>query len=59
MKSLRMLALLLLVTLGLVAVAGCEQDGPAERAGENIDEGMEEMGDQAEDMADDTEDAMD
>lgn len=32
--------------------AACEKDGPAEKAGENIDEAMEETGNTLEDAAD-------
>lgn len=46
---------LLLVTstfLILTTLSGCEKDGPAERAGESIDEKFEQAGDALEDTAD-------
>lgn len=33
-------------------LGGCEKEGPAEQAGENIDEAVEEMQEQAEDTTD-------
>jgi hypothetical protein len=39
-----LLSLLTLVTVA-VAVGGCEDDGPAERAGEEIDEAVEDAED--------------
>ncbi|WP_438969672.1 hypothetical protein [Methylophaga sp.] len=40
-------------------LAACDNDGPAEEAGEQIDETIEEAGDTMEDAADEAEDAMD
>jgi len=34
---------------GILALAGCSDDGPAEEAGEKIDSTMEKMGNQVED----------
>jgi hypothetical protein len=31
---------------------GCEEQGPAEKAGENVDEGVEEMKDEVDDATD-------
>ena len=52
----RLLLLLWSVSLGFVA---CENEGPAERAGEKIDEAVEEAGDQVEKAADKVEEATD
>lgn len=49
----------LLLALSVGVLAGCEDQGPAEEAGENIDEAMEEAGDEIEDAADDAEDEID
>ena len=37
------------VFASLIALAGCEEDGPAERAGEKIDQTAEDIGNQIED----------
>lgn len=47
---------LLLAALSLSFV-GCEQKGPAERAGENIDEAVEELRDSGKDLGNKIEDA--
>jgi len=44
---------MLIGTLGLTA---CEQDGPMENAGEEIDEAVEDVEDSAEDAGDDIDD---
>ncbi|MFT6098883.1 MAG: hypothetical protein ACJAYF_001426 [Arenicella sp.] len=41
----------------MVAIAGCEKDGPMERAGESIDNAPEDAGDALDDVADDIKDA--
>lgn len=41
----------------LVAVTGCEDEGPAEKAGKQIDESAEEVGDKLEEAGDDIEEA--
>lgn len=46
---------LLLLTLGLIgmfAMASCEKKGPAEKAGEKIDDAIEKAGDKIEDATD-------
>lgn len=48
------LALLFALSGGILA--GCDNDGPAEEAGENIDEAMEDAGDAIEDAGDDDDD---
>jgi len=50
--------LLLAATIG-VGVTGCEADGPAEEAGERIDNMAEDAQEEMEDAADDVEDAVD
>jgi len=44
---------------GFGLLAACDNDGPAEEAGEQIDESMEEAGDAMEDAGDAMEDAAD
>jgi hyperosmotically inducible protein len=39
----------ILVVAALLALSGCEQEGPAEQAGENIDEAVEEVQEEAQD----------
>lgn len=43
---------------GAAVLTACEEQGPAEEMGENIDESVEEAGDAMEDAADDAEEAM-
>ncbi len=60
--SFRMLSRALLLAFGLSGfglLAACEQEGPAEEAGEEIDETMEETGDAIEETADDFEESTD
>lgn len=40
------------MAMAALGSAGCEEQGPAERAGERIDEGVEETGEALEDAAD-------
>lgn len=49
----------LLLALSVTVLAGCEDQGPAEEAGENIDETMEEAGDEMEEGADEVEEDID
>jgi hypothetical protein len=49
----------LLLALSVVMLAGCEDQGPAEEAGENIDETVEEAGDEMEEAAEEVEDEVD
>lgn len=51
--------MLMFALSGVGLLSACDQQGPAEEMGENIDEGVEETGDAIEDAADDAEDAMD
>ena len=48
-----------LFTASLFFGVACEKKGPAERAGERIDESMEDVGDKAEDIGDKIEDKLD
>ncbi len=50
-------SLLLLLTLAL-GLAACSQDGPAENAGEEIDNAAENFGDAMEDATDDAGDSL-
>ena len=51
--------ILALFLTGGWTLTGCEQEGPAERAGERMDEAVEEAGDAVEEAADDLENATD
>lgn len=55
----RPLTALLLATLMGLAVAGCDNDGPAEEAGEDVDRALERGGEQIEEAGDKVEDAAD
>ena len=57
-QSLEALALSLFLALAGLAVAGCDE-GPMERAGEDLDEVGDELEDAAEDVGDAVEDARD
>ena len=54
---LRRLSLALLIAMLGAGLAACEEEGPAEQAGENIDESMEEMGENVEKMGENLEEA--
>lgn len=45
-------SVLLSIAVLIFALAGCEKEGPAEKAGENIDEAVEEMQEKAEETGD-------
>ncbi|EEF78506.1 hypothetical protein [Methylophaga thiooxydans] len=51
--------MLMFALSGAGLLSACDQQGPAEEMGENIDESVEETGDAIEDAADEAEDAMD
>ncbi|MEQ8515535.1 MAG: hypothetical protein RIC38_08020 [Chromatocurvus sp.] len=57
-SGIRSMLLVLALGAGLTLV-GCEQQGPAEQAGENIDDAAEAAGDKLQDAADEMEDATD
>ncbi len=48
-----------LLALSVGVLAGCDDQGPAEEAGETIDEAVDDTGDAIEDAADDVEDEFD
>lgn len=52
MKLVQIASAALVLSALLIALPGCEQQGPAERAGENIDNAVEETGDQIEKAGD-------
>lgn len=49
----------LLLAFSVGVLAGCEDQGPAEEAGENIDEAVEDAADEMEDAADEVEEEID
>jgi hypothetical protein len=51
-----MVALLTFTAFGL---AGCEKEGPAERAGKQVDEAVDDAGDAVKDAGDKVKDAVD
>ena len=55
LNKLSVAALAIFLMLGITA---CDKKGPAEQAGENIDNAAENMGDQVEDATDDAEDKL-
>ncbi len=55
-SRLTILMLALMMVLGSATLAGCDNQGPAEEAGENIDDAMDEAGDAMEDAGDEMED---
>lgn len=57
--TLTLLFLMLLALFSLGALTGCEDPGPAEQAGQEIDEAAEEAGDKLEELGDEAEEAMD
>lgn len=52
MKSIQIVSAALIASALLVALPGCEKEGPAERAGESIDEAVEKTGEQIEKAGD-------
>lgn len=58
-KMLSRVLLLTFVIGSLGLVSACEDKGPAEKAGEQIDETIEESGDAIEEAADEAEEASD
>ena len=52
MKLVQIASAAMVLSALLIALPGCEQQGPAERAGENIDNAVEETGDQIEKAGD-------
>ncbi len=52
MKLVQIVSAAMVVSALLVALPGCEKEGPAERAGESIDSAVEKTGDQIEKAGD-------
>lgn len=52
MKPVQIVSAALVVTALFVALPGCEKQGPAEKAGESIDNAAEKAGDQIEKAGD-------
>ncbi len=42
----------------VISIAGCEQEGPAEKAGKEIDQAAEKAGDELEEAGEDIEESM-
>ncbi|RTR03313.1 hypothetical protein [Halomonas nitroreducens] len=57
LQLLRTFALSLLIGMMAMGLAACEDEGPAEQAGENVDEAMEEAGESVEEMGENVEEA--
>lgn len=47
-----------LLGLGALTLSGCEQEGPMEQAGEQVDDAIDEAQDAAEDARDEVQDAV-
>ena len=58
-QLLKLLALVGIFALPFAGVAGCEEKGAFEEAGEDIDDAADDVGDNLEDAGDDMEDAVD
>lgn len=50
-------SLVVLLFASLAVITGCEKQGPAEKAGEEIDRALDDAGDAMNDAADDVKDA--
>ena len=59
MNNQKTLITLLLATCLSLGLVGCDRDGPAEEAGEDIDRAMDDAGDQLERTGDKIDDATD
>jgi predicted small lipoprotein YifL len=57
MKSFKSVYTALIAGALLVTLAGCEQKGPAERAGEKVDNAIEKVGEKVEATGDQIQDA--
>lgn len=55
----KMTTVMLMFAGSLAVLAGCEQEGPAERAGENVDEGVERTGEGIDRAGENIQDAAD
>lgn len=56
MKTVHAILLALLMAFAAIGLAGCDDQGPAEEAGEQIDDAMEDAADSFDDAADELED---
>ena len=52
------ISLLILITFAAIFASACEKKGPAERAGEKIDDAMSDAADAAREVGDDVESAV-
>lgn len=59
LQLLRTFALSLLIGMMSLGLAACEEEAPAEQAGENVDEAMDEAGESVEEMGENVEEAAD
>lgn len=59
MKWKRILAAMAMMAAVTLGTTGCKEEGPAEKAGEAIDEATDDAGDALKDVADDAKDAVD
>lgn len=50
---------IMIVSLSLLTFVACESEGPAERAGEKVDEAIEDTGDALEEAGEEVEEATD
>ena len=57
MKMIQILSSILFASALAFTLAGCDRDGPAEHAGERIDDAMEDASDAIKDMGDSIDDA--
>ncbi|MCC5859537.1 MAG: hypothetical protein JJT90_15370 [Ectothiorhodospiraceae bacterium] len=57
MRTAHAILLALLMGSGAISLAGCDDQGPAEEAGEQIDDAFEDAADSLEDAADELEDS--
>lgn len=58
MKTLKSSGLIVLTLALVLALSACEQKGPAEKAGEKIDNAAESLGDKIEDATDNASDQL-
>jgi len=58
MKNILKQVLLVLAAIAVLALAGCKEKGPMEKAGKAVDKAAEKTGDAVKDAADDTKDAV-
>lgn len=56
-RRLNKVSILLLIAFAAIFASACEKKGPAERAGEQIDDAMSEAADEADQIGDEIQDA--